>query len=78
MIDKMKKLTPLVLAMSLAGCMSLAPKYERPAAPVAEAFPELAKPASAPAAQVANAEICETPEGKAVAGQATPNNSVKK
>ncbi|MGX9220721.1 efflux transporter outer membrane subunit [Massilia varians] len=50
----MKKLTPLALAMMLAGCMSLAPKYERPAAPVAEAFPELAKPASAPAAQVAN------------------------
>ena len=53
MIDTMKKLTPLVLAMSLAGCMSLAPKYERPAAPVADAFPELAKPASAPSAQVA-------------------------
>ena len=54
MIQTMKKLTPLALAMMLAGCMSLAPKYERPAAPVAEAFPELAKPASAPAAQVAN------------------------
>ena len=54
MIHTMKKLTPLALAMMLAGCMSLAPKYERPAAPVAEAFPELAKPASAPAAQVAN------------------------
>ncbi|WP_281909710.1 efflux transporter outer membrane subunit [Massilia varians] len=50
----MKKLTPLALAMMLAGCMSLAPKYERPQAPVAGAFPELAKPASAPAAQVAN------------------------
>jgi len=54
MIDTMKKLTPLVLAMSLAGCMSLAPNYERPAAPVAGAFPELAKSANAPAAQVAN------------------------
>ncbi len=54
MIQTMKKLTPLALAMMLAGCMSLAPKYERPVAPVAEAFPELAKPASAPAAQVAN------------------------
>lgn len=54
MITKMKKLTPLALAMLLAGCMSLAPKYERPAAPVAGAFPELAKPASAPAAQLAN------------------------
>ena len=43
MIDTMKKLTPpafaITLAMTLAGCMSLAPKYERPAAP--------ARPASA-------------------------------
>ena len=56
MIDKMKKLTPLVpltLAMTLAGCMSLAPKYERPAAPVAPAFPEMPKAGSAPAAAVA-------------------------
>jgi NodT family efflux transporter outer membrane factor (OMF) lipoprotein len=35
--------TPLALSMALAGCMSLAPKYERPAAPVAQAFPELPK-----------------------------------
>ena len=40
--------TPLALAMALAGCMSLAPKYERPAAPVAASFPELA-PAPPPA-----------------------------
>jgi outer membrane protein, multidrug efflux system len=31
---------PLALAMALAGCMSLAPKYERPQAPVAAAFPD--------------------------------------
>ena len=43
MIAQLKKLTPLALAMTLAGCMSLAPKYERPAAPVAQAFPELPK-----------------------------------
>jgi NodT family efflux transporter outer membrane factor (OMF) lipoprotein len=54
MIDNMKKLTPLALAMLLSGCMSLAPKYERPAAPVAPAFPEMPKAASAPAAQLAN------------------------
>jgi NodT family efflux transporter outer membrane factor (OMF) lipoprotein len=30
----------LTLAMALAGCMSLAPKYERPAAPVAAAYPD--------------------------------------
>ena len=33
-------LVPLALAMALSGCMSLAPKYERPAAPVAASFPE--------------------------------------
>jgi multidrug efflux system outer membrane protein len=43
MIAQIKKLTPLALALTLAGCMSLAPKYERPAAPVAPAFPELPK-----------------------------------
>jgi len=40
-LSKMKKLTPLVLALALAGCVNLAPKYERPAAPVAPAFPEM-------------------------------------
>jgi multidrug efflux system outer membrane protein len=35
----MKRLTPLVLALVLAGCVNLAPKYERPQAPVAGAFP---------------------------------------
>jgi len=44
MIQKMKLIvTPLALAMALSGCMSLAPKYERQAAPVAPAFPELPK-----------------------------------
>jgi multidrug efflux system outer membrane protein len=42
----MKKMTlplaPLALALVLSGCMSLAPKYERPAAPVAAAFPAMA------------------------------------
>ena len=33
----------------LAGCASMAPPYERPAAPVAAAFPDL-QAASAPAA----------------------------
>ncbi|NHZ98874.1 efflux transporter outer membrane subunit [Massilia sp. CCM 8734] len=35
----MTRLTPLALALALAGCASMAPKYERPAAPVAPAFP---------------------------------------
>lgn len=32
-------ITPLALAMALAGCVNLAPTYERPAAPVAASFP---------------------------------------
>ncbi|GAB3410248.1 efflux transporter outer membrane subunit [Massilia agilis] len=40
MIGKIKLFaTPLALAMALAGCVNLAPKYERPAAPVATSFP---------------------------------------
>jgi NodT family efflux transporter outer membrane factor (OMF) lipoprotein len=50
----MKKIThivpPLALAMALSGCMSLAPKYERPAAPVAPAYPPAASPDGAGAA----------------------------
>ncbi|MEW6369362.1 MAG: efflux transporter outer membrane subunit [Pseudomonadota bacterium] len=38
---KTKRFTPLVLALALAGCVNLAPKYERPAAPVAGSFPQL-------------------------------------
>ncbi len=30
---------PLVLVMALAGCVNLAPDYQRPAAPVAEQWP---------------------------------------
>ncbi len=38
-MNNMKRLTPLALALVLAGCVNLAPKYERPQAPVAGAFP---------------------------------------
>jgi len=38
---------PLALAMILSGCMSLAPKYERPAAPVAASFPDVPAGAAA-------------------------------
>jgi multidrug efflux system outer membrane protein len=38
-MSTMKRLTPLALALVLAGCVNLAPKYERPQAPVAAAFP---------------------------------------
>lgn len=45
------RLTALAAAALLAGCMNLAPRYERPAAPVAERFPLAPESAaSAPAA----------------------------
>ncbi len=45
------RLTTLAAAALLAGCMNLAPRYERPAAPVAERFPLAPESAaSAPAA----------------------------
>jgi multidrug efflux system outer membrane protein len=50
------KLIPLLLAGALSGC-SMAPRYERPAAPVADSYP--ATPA------VVNAAAPPTPQGKA-------------
>jgi multidrug efflux system outer membrane protein len=38
-MNQLKRLTPLALALVMAGCVNLAPKYERPAAPVAGSFP---------------------------------------
>jgi multidrug efflux system outer membrane protein len=49
--------TPLVLAMALGGCMSLAPTYERPAAPVAAAFPVIPGAAASPATNTAASAI---------------------
>lgn len=47
--------TPLALSMALAGCVNLAPKYERPAAPVAASFPAPPSPdGAAPAANAAH------------------------
>ena len=37
----------MALALTLSGCMSLAPKYERPAAPVAASFPDAASAGAA-------------------------------
>jgi NodT family efflux transporter outer membrane factor (OMF) lipoprotein len=57
-----RRLTPLALALGLSfalgGCMSLAPKYERPAAPVAPAYPdEFGKGSASGAANQAAAQI---------------------
>jgi multidrug efflux system outer membrane protein len=46
------RLAPLALALTLSGCMSMAPHYQRPAAPVAAAFPDA--PVSAATAQAAS------------------------
>jgi len=48
MIKQYKHLgTALALALALSGCMSLAPKYQRPPAPVAPAFPDAAAASAA-------------------------------
>jgi len=48
------KLTPVVFALALAGCGTLAPSYEQPAAPVASNWPEgEAYQPDSPAAQAA-------------------------
>jgi multidrug efflux system outer membrane protein len=53
-MKKIKQIvTPVALAMALSGCMSLAPKYERPAAPVAAAFPDLGPATGEAAAHIA-------------------------
>ena len=36
---KSLKLLPLVAALALTGCMSMAPSYERPEAPIAASWP---------------------------------------
>jgi NodT family efflux transporter outer membrane factor (OMF) lipoprotein len=41
-MKRLSTLLPLTMALVLAGCVNLAPKYERPAAPVAGSFPTVA------------------------------------
>ena len=55
-----KMWTPMALAMVLSGCISLAPKYERPAAPVAPAFPLAPTPDDAPAVSAATSEAASS------------------
>lgn len=54
-------LTPLALALALSGCLSactsLAPKYERPAAPVAAVFPDSAPRGASPVTTAAANQI---------------------
>jgi len=43
----MRRRSLLSLALLLSGCASMAPPYERPAAPVAASFPDAAPAAEA-------------------------------
>ena len=39
-MKKILPILPLAAALALTGCVNLAPDYERPASPVAEAWPQ--------------------------------------
>ncbi len=65
---------PLALAMALAGCMSLAPKYERPAAPVAASFPIAGSASNQAAALIAWQSFFADVRLKQLIGLALNNN----
>ena len=65
---------PLALAMILSGCMSLAPKYERPAAPVAASFPLAGSASNQAAATIAWESFFADARLKQLIGQALTNN----
>jgi multidrug efflux system outer membrane protein len=66
--------TPLALAMILSGCMSLAPKYERPAAPVAASYPVASPAAGKAAASIAWQQFFADARLKQLIGMALANN----
>lgn len=74
MIKTMTKLAPLALALTLAGCMSLAPKYERPAAPVAATFPDAGAVSNQAAANLAWESFFADARLKQLIGLALTNN----
>ena len=65
---------PLALALSLAGCMSLAPKYERPAAPVAASFPIAGSASNQAAASISWQGFFADARLKELIGLALTNN----
>lgn len=65
---------PLALAMILSGCMSLAPKYERPAAPVAASYPETSPASSQAAATISWQQFFADARLKQLIGLALANN----
>ena len=66
--------TPLALALILSGCMSLAPKYERPAAPVAPTYPVSSPAANQAAANIAWQQFFADARLKQLIGLALANN----
>ena len=73
-MTKSSCLPAAALAMALSGCMSLAPKYERPAAPVAATFPEAGSAANQAAASLAWQQYFADARLKQLIGLALANN----
>ena len=69
-----KQLHMLALALALAGCTSLAPKYQRPAAPVAASFPEAGAASSQAAANITWQQYFADARLKQLIGLALANN----
>jgi multidrug efflux system outer membrane protein len=77
----MKQLGLMSLALLLVGCASMAPPYERPAAPVASSFPDAPQAAAAagpsttqPAADIDWQQFFTDPRLKALIGLSLQNN----
>jgi multidrug efflux system outer membrane protein len=69
-----RSITLLALPLALAGCMSLAPTYERPAAPVAAGFPDAGNSANQGAARVAWQQYFTDARLQQLIGLALANN----
>jgi multidrug efflux system outer membrane protein len=65
---------PLALAIALSGCMSLAPAYQRPAAPVAASFPQAGAASNQAAANIAWQQYFADARLKQLIGLALANN----
>ena len=74
MFKHVTPIAPLALAMILSGCMSLAPKYERPAAPVAPNYPLASAESNQAAANIAWQQFFADARLKQLIGLALANN----
>ncbi len=73
-LHKVATSAPLAMAMMLSGCMSLAPTYQRPAAPVAASFPVASPVASQAAASIAWEQFFADARLRQLIGLALENN----